>query len=100
MSPADKMCPIMSAGDVIAQAMKKANKPAPLITGVGGSLEAVDDRPEAVGCAGPQCALFVKTFDEKGVESGGSCALALTPLALGQIAGIVSKVLVSSQLKQ
>jgi hypothetical protein len=95
MSPSEKMCPIMSAADIVAQANKVKPR---LIKGLGGSIEE-NDQPEAVGCVGPLCALFVKTHDDKGVENGGSCSLALTPMALGQLTAVVFRAFGAAAIK-
>ncbi len=53
----------------------------------GGGLVGVNipSQSEAIGCQGPNCALFVPIADENGRVCSGGCAIALLPTALAQV---------------
>lgn len=72
-----KMCPLLTS-----TSLRNAPEPSRIV-GAGGTPTQTE--PEAVGCQGPACALFVPIANEKGEICGGGCAVTLLPTALGQI---------------
>lgn len=82
----------MTAGEIVAQSLSRSvNKP--MIASIGGGLAPVEQPTRAAGCTGEDCAWFIKNVNEKGETIGGSCAMALHPLALNQVGQLMNSLL-------
>lgn len=74
-----RLCPLLSISGL---RQTQSN-----LVGLGGG--GIGGGGEAVACQGPACMMFQPIADESGIVVDAKCSLALTPMALAQVAGAI-----------